>query len=229
MASINQLISEIAHIAQAPNNVPLRRSIRQEIIHYRNELIRKSYNNHSISDKVLQQRFVISLVDIPDGDIVEAKELKLPLIKRSSQKVPRPTRLPINLPFHSVRTIGSVNAYEVPFTKEASVRFNRYLPGMCNTIAYDYINEYLYLYINPNTEFANISKIVIESIFEQPHIIETETIDGKININDEDIDNNEFLLPEDLIGPIKDLILQRLHLEVPREDNSISVPNKING
>ena len=86
MSSINQLVSEIAHIAQAPNNVPLRRSIRQEIIHYRNELIRKSYNNHSISDKVLQQKFVATLIDIPDGDIEEAKDLKLPLIKRTSQK-----------------------------------------------------------------------------------------------------------------------------------------------
>ena len=116
MSSINQLVSEIAHIAQAPNNVPLRRSIRQEIIHYRNELIRKSYNNHSISDKVLQQKFVATLIDIPDGDIEEAKDLKLPLIKRTSQKVPRPTRLPINLPFHSVRTLGSVNVYDIPFT-----------------------------------------------------------------------------------------------------------------
>lgn len=229
MSSINQLVSEIAHIAQAPNNVPLRRSIRQEIIHYRNELIRKSYNNHSISDKVLQQKFVATLIDIPDGDIEEAKDLKLPLIKRTSQKVPRPTRLPINLPFHSVRTLGSVNAYEIPFTKEASVRFNKYLPGMCNTIAYDYINEYIYIYINPNTEFSGINKIVIESIFEYPHIIETETVDGKIDINDPFIDDNEFLLPEDLIGPIKDMVLQRLHLEIPREDNTISVPNKLNG
>lgn len=229
MSSINQLVSEIAHIAQAPNNVPLRRSIRQEIIHYRNELIRKSYNNHSISDKVLQQKFVATLIDIPDGDIEEAKDLKLPLIKRTSQKVPRPTRLPINLPFHSVRTLGSVNVYEIPFTKEASVRFNKYLPGMCNTIAYDYINEYIYIYINPNTEFSGINKIVIESIFEYPHIIETETVDGKIDINDPFIDDNEFLLPEDLIGPIKDMVLQRLHLEIPREDNTISVPNKLNG
>ena len=193
MSSINQLVSEIAHIAQAPNNVPLRRSIRQEIIHYRNELIRKSYNNHSISDKVLQQKFVATLIDIPDGDIEEAKDLKL------------------------------------PFTKEASVRFNKYLPGMCNTIAYDYINEYIYIYINPNTEFSGINKIVIESIFEYPHIIETETVDGKIDINDPFIDDNEFLLPEDLIGPIKDMVLQRLHLEIPREDNTISVPNKLNG
>ena len=105
------------------------------------------------------------------GDIEEAKDLKRPLIKSTSQKVPRPTRLPINLPFHSVRTLGSVNVYEIPFTKEASVRFNKYLPGMCNTIAYDYINEYSYFYINPNTEFSGINKIVIESIFEYPHII----------------------------------------------------------
>lgn len=229
MSSINQLVSEIAHIAQAPNNVPLRRSIRQEIIHYRNELIRKSYNNHSISDKVLQQKFVATLIDIPDGDIEEAKDLKLPLIKRTSQKVPRPTRLPINLPFHSVRTLGSVNVYEIPFAKEAIVRFNKYLPGMCNTITYDYINEYIYIYINPNTEFSGINKIVIESIFEYPHIIETETVDGKIDINDPFIDDNEFLLPEDLIGPIKNMVLQRLHLEIPREDNTISVPNKLNG
>ena len=100
---------------------------------------------------------------------------------------------------------------------------------MCNTIAYDYINEYIYIYINPNTEFSGINKIVIESIFEYPHIIETETVDGKIDINDPFIDDNEFLLPEDLIGPIKDMVLQRLHLEVPREDNTISVPNKLNG
>ncbi len=85
------------------------------------------------------------------------------------------------------------------------------------------------IYINPNTEFSGINKIVIESIFEYPHIIETETVDGKIDINDPFIDDNEFLLPEDLIGPIKDMVLQRLHLEIPREDNTISVPNKLNG
>ena len=66
MSSINQLVSEIAHVAQEPNNNALRVAIKREIIHARNELIRKSYNNHSITDKVLQQRFRLSIIDIPD-------------------------------------------------------------------------------------------------------------------------------------------------------------------
>ena len=39
MASINQLISEIAHAVGDPNSIPLRRNIRYAIIHTRNELI----------------------------------------------------------------------------------------------------------------------------------------------------------------------------------------------
>lgn len=219
MSSINQLVSEIAHIAQAPNNVPLRRSIRQEIIHYRNELIRKSYNNHSISDKVLQQKFVATLIDIPDGDIEEAKDLKLPLIKRTSQKVPRPTRLPINLPFHSVRTLGSVNVYEIPFTKEASVRFNKYLPGMCNTIAYDYINEYIYLFPPANDKPISIGAIVIESSFEQPNQIAD--INGELTFENKIYDDNEWLLSEDMVGQIKDIIFKRDLLNQKHETDEI--------
>lgn len=43
MASINQLISEIAHAVGQPNNIPLRRNIKYAIIHTRNELIRHGY------------------------------------------------------------------------------------------------------------------------------------------------------------------------------------------
>ena len=53
MSSLNQLISEIAHSLQQPNNVPVRRAIRQGIIHARNELIRHSYSNHNYIDQVL--------------------------------------------------------------------------------------------------------------------------------------------------------------------------------
>lgn len=229
MSSINQLVSEIAHVAQEPNNNALRVAIKREIIHARNELIRKSYNNHSITDKVLQQRFRLSIIDIPDGDLQGADGRKLPVIKRTVQKVPRPTRLPHNVPFHSVRTAGVNNPHEIPFAKEASARFNNFLPGMCNLATYDYINGYIYIRLSPSNDIANLKNIVIESVFEYPHIIETETVDGKIDINDPFIDDNEFLLPEDLIGPIKDMVLQRLHLEIPREDNTISVPNKLNG
>ena len=50
MASLNQLISEIAHAVGDPNNIPLRRNIRYAILHTRNELIRRSYEIHNQLD-----------------------------------------------------------------------------------------------------------------------------------------------------------------------------------
>ena len=49
-----------------------------------------------------------------------------------------------NLPFHSVRTAGVNNPIEIPFVKEASSKYYDYLPGMCPTLSYDYINDYIY-------------------------------------------------------------------------------------
>ena len=69
MSSLNQLISEIAHSIQQADSVPVRRAIRQGIIHARNELIRHSYSNHNYTDKVLKQRFNLELVEVNDGDI----------------------------------------------------------------------------------------------------------------------------------------------------------------
>lgn len=229
MSSINQLVSEIAHVAQEPNNNALRVAIKREIIHARNELIRKSYNNHSITDKVLQQRFRLSIIDIPDGDLQGTAGRKLPVIKRTVQKVPRPTRLPHNVPFHSVRTAGVNNPHEIPFAKEASARFNNFLPGMCNLATYDYINEYIYIRISPGNYIANLKNIIIESVFEYPQIIKTETIEGGKVINEFTIDDDEFLLSEDLVGAVKDMVYQRLHLEIHRQTNETTEMNKLRG
>lgn len=229
MSSINQLVSEIAHVAQEPNNNALRVAIKREIIHARNELIRKSYNNHSITDKVLQQRFRLILIDIPDGDLQGTNDRKLPVIKRTVQKVPRPTRLPHNVPFHSVRTAGINNPHEIPFAKEASARFNNFLPGMCNLATYDYINEYIYIRLSPSNDIVNLKNIVIESVFEYPHIIETETFASKKTSNEFTIDDDEFLLPEDLVGAVKDMVYQRLHLEIHRQTNETPEMNKLRG
>ena len=229
MSSINQLVSEIAHVAQEPNNNALRVAIKREIIHARNELIRKSYNNHSITDKVLQQRFRLSIIDIPDGDLQGTDGLKLPVIKRTVQKVPRPTRLPYNVPFHSVRTAGVNNPHEIPFAKEASARFNNFLPGMCNLATYDYINEYIYIRLSPSNDIVNLKNIVIESVFEYPHIIEIESLAGKKISNEFTIDDDEFLLPEDLVGAVKDMVYQRLYLEIHRQTNETTEMNKLRG
>lgn len=224
MSSIAQLVSEIAHSVKQPNSVPVRRAIKLSIIHARNNLIRKSFSNHNYSDKVLQQRFRVSLIDVPDGDVYGSEEIITNTIKRTTNKVPRPVRLTNNLPFHSVRTIGVTNPHEIAFVKEASAKFYNSLPGMCPVITYDYINEYIYVNIQKGSVLNNLGAIVIESIFEYPHIIETETVEGKLDINAID-DNDEFLLPEDMIDGIKQIVLETWNKEIIRNTNEVPAPN----
>lgn len=224
MSSIAQLVSEIAHSVKQPNSVPVRRAIKLSIIHARNNLIRKSFNNHNYSDKVLQQRFRVSLIDVPDGDIYGSEGIITNTVKRTTNKVPRPVRLTNNLPFHSVRTVGVTNPHEIAFVKEASAKFYNSLPGMCPVITYDYINEYIYINIQKDSVLNNLGAIVIESIFEYPHIIETETVEGKLDINAID-DNDEFLLPEDMIDAIKQIVLETWNKEIIRNTNEVPAPN----
>ena len=70
MASIAQLVSEIAHSVRQPNNKALRENLKLLIIQTRNEVIRRSYENHKYVDKGLTQRFKVSLVSVNDGDII---------------------------------------------------------------------------------------------------------------------------------------------------------------
>ena len=220
MASINQLVSEIAHSVQGADTVPVRRAIKLAIVHARNELIRHSFNNHRITDKVLQQRFRVTIIDVPDGDINGMRLGITPTIKRTEQQVPRPTRLDNNLPFHSVRTAGVTNPIEIPFVKEASSKFYRHLPGMCPTVTYDYINGYIYINTRENDMFTGLSSIIIESVFEKPELIDIETYDKGISrISDDD----EYLIPEDMVNPLKKLTLETYNIQVSRETGE--VPN----
>ena len=230
MASLSQLISEIAHAVGDPNNVPLRRNIRYAILHTRNELIRRSYETHNYLDKGLEQRFRISLIDVPDGDLHNSDFLNLPAIKRTKYKVPRPVRLTNNLPFQSVRTAGYGNN-EIAFAKEASAKFYHHLAGFCNQPVYDYINEYIYFFSHDINWFKNIGSIIIESAFEAPYLISEETVESMKDLSFDKLDDetkfddDEFLLPEDMIGNIKDIIFKRNLLNIPRETNESTVDN----
>lgn len=223
MSSINQLISEIAHSVQQADSIPVRRAIRLGILHARNEAIRRSYSNNNITDKVLQQRFKLTLINVPDGDIFIEDDINLPYIKRTINKVPRPTRLSNGCPFHSVRTLGVSSPVEIAFVKEASANYYKYLPGMNCLPTYDYINEYIYIDINKSPQLAQLGSIIIESVFEMPQIIPIETNEGIQNISDDD----EFLLPEDMINTVKKLFFETFNPQIVRQTNEIPTPNLV--
>lgn len=223
MASIAMLVSEFAHSVGQPNNDALRQNIKQLIIHTRNELIRHSYENHNYVDRGLTQRFRVSLISVNDGDITIPEDyneykVKLNQIKRTTQKVPTPVRLTNNLPFDRVSSVGFKTNREFPFIKETSARFRRNIPGLCQMPCYDYINGYIYIFPADNSAFM-LDNIIIESAFEHPTYIQYEN--GEIDAMDEILDENEWLLSEDMIGNIKDIINKRDLLNITRQTNEI--------
>lgn len=150
MASIAMLVSEFAHSLKQPNNTALRQNIKQLIIHTRNEIIRRSYENHGYIDKGLVQRFKVSLIDVLDGELEipsGLEDVDITTIKRTKDKVPRPVRLTNNLPFDRVSSIGFKTNKEFPFIKETSARFRSSVPGLCGIPCYDYINGYIYIFL----------------------------------------------------------------------------------
>lgn len=219
------LVSEFAHSLKQPNNKALRENIKLLIIHTRNEVIRRSFENHGFVDKGLVQRFKVSLTDVYDGEIElpeGMEDIDVTLIKRSCQKVPTPVRLTNNLPFDRVSSVGYRSSREVPFIKETSARFRSSVPGLCGMPCYDYINGYIYIFPADNKAFE-LEKIIIESAFEHPTEIQIEN--KEVDNMDVLMEENEFLLSEDMIGQIKDIIYKRDLLSTVRETNEI--PNTI--
>lgn len=225
MASIAMLVSEIAHSLKQPNNQALRENIKSAIIHIRAELIRHSYEQHGYVDKGLTQRFRVSLKDVADGDIELPDELDIHdvgVVKRTLQKVPKSIRLTNNLPFDRISSVGWKTNREFPYIKETSARFRGLVPGLSGMPCYDYINGYIYIFPQ-NCEHFNLQQIVIESAFEHPTPIQIDN--GEVNAMDALMDENEWLLPEDMVGQIKDIVYKRENLQTIRETNEI--PNTI--
>ena len=225
MASISMLVSEFAHSLKQPNNKALRENIKLLILHTRNEVIRRSFETHGYVDKGLVQRFKVSLTDVYDGEIElpeGMEDIDVTLIKRSCQKVPTPVRLTNNLPFDRVSSVGYRTSREFPFIKETSARFRNSVPGLCGMPCYDYINGYIYIFPADNKPFE-LEKIIIESAFEHP--TEIQIANNEIDSMDVLMEENEFLLSEDMIGQIKDIIYKRDLLSTVRETNEI--PNTI--
>lgn len=227
MASIAALVSEMAHAVGRPNNKALRENIKLLILQTRNEVIRRSYENHSYVDKVLTQRFRVQLTTVNDGDIEIHRDygnIDITKIKRTLNLVPRPVRLTNNLPFDRVSTVGFVNNREIPFIKETTARFTSNLPGMCGIPRYDYINGYIYIFPAKGKAFMG-NQIVIESAFEHPNPIDIQN--GVASGWDVMMDENEYLLSEDMIGQIKEIIYKRDLLHNLRETNEHSINNDI--
>ena len=91
---------------------------------------------------------------------------------------------------------------------------------------YDYINGYIYIFPADNRGLT-IGKIIIESAFEEPTPIDV--ANGVATEWDAFMDTNEWLLSEDMVGQLKEIIYKRDLLTQIRETNEIPANVKFNG
>ena len=82
---------------------------------------------------------------------------------------------------------------------------------------YDYINEYIYIF-PVNEKAFDLNTIVIESAFEHPN--EIELINGA-SLDDIWLNENEYILSEDMIGQIKEIIYKRDLINTIRETGEV--------
>lgn len=223
--TLNQLTSEIAHSVQQQDSVPVKRAIKLSILHSRNQLIRHSYTNHNYIDRGLQQRFRCELIDVPDGDL--SKFENPTKIKRTKNKVPKPVRLANNLPFSAVRTIGVENPIEIAFVRTASSKYYSSLPGFCYNITYDYLNDYIYIDTTQSSKYKNLKYVEVEAPFEYPHLvmdingIDPDNVSGKLMDKILEMDDDEFLIPDDMVNDIKKLVLETFNAQVIRQTDEV--------
>lgn len=104
---------------------------------------------------------------------------------------------------------------------------------MCNLPVYDYINGYIYFFSNNKDWFQNLGAIIIESPFEIPYLVPTEVVEKAKDVDYDPIDDeakydeDEFLIPEDMIGPLKEIVFKRNLVEVPRQTNETPIDNLV--
>ena len=87
---------------------------------------------------------------------------------------------------------------------------------------YDYINEYIYIF-PVDGKSVDLNSIIIESAFEHPN--EVSIINGTETPESTWLDENEYLLSEDMIGQLKEIIYKRDLINTVRETDEI--PNAI--
>ena len=217
MASLNQIISEIAHSVKQADNVAAKESIKLSIIQAREKVIRQSCKSNNLIDRTLITKYIIKFNHNVDGNnICENNIIQIPQI----------IRLGNESPLISLRYTNFNNKLSepIPFINNSSSKYYSHLPGFCSKLSYDYIenigndyNENMSSIILYDKEHSDISELHIECINRYP--IEL-TFDEENYIHKfiTNFDNQNYI-PNDMILDIKKLVLEVFNPQVIRDTN----------
>lgn len=207
MASLKELVYELMGARGETDNHILYNRIKRLLIENRATAIRRDIARNGVSDEYVQycpiELIKVNAADIPNGNDT-AKVL------RSKNRIPSPVRIQNNTPFLYVGTkdLSIPFVYVSSYATAIRMRNTDYFKHIT---LYAYTNKYIYVYSNDN----NIKEISVGSPFINPHLIDdSNSTYTKEYVDDED----EFLLPEDMLLEIKSIIL-KTDLAIKIEDD----------
>lgn len=217
MASLNQIISEIAHSIKQADNVAAKESIKLSIIQAREKLIRQSCKSNNLIDRTLITKYIIkSNYNISDSYNCENNIIQIPQIIRLGNETPL-----ISLQY---KDSNNKLSEPIPFINNSSSKYYSHLPGFCSKLSYDYIenigneyNENIASIILYNKEHININELYVECINRYPNELEfdEESYSNKIITN---LDNQNYI-PNDMVLDVKKLVLEVFNPQVIRDTN----------
>lgn len=191
MATINQIANNIITTLGQPYSIPLRDRIKFIIRYHAPLYIRRDSQRNLISDTYLNT-YETDLIKV---DRLDNCDFDLGCdILRTENKIPTPTRFKGRLPFTYVGTLGGIKSFI--YTKFYELDFTRFNEVTSNSIRYDYVNNYIYVFNN-----LKIKKIQLISAFTN--------LEDYINTCNKscDQDNQDYPVPLDIIKLITSDIL----------------------
>ncbi len=200
MATLNQIVTEIADALDRPFDTLFKERVKVVIKHERSTLIRQALNKYSDAT-LFKQRYTVAVQTRTKSDSSTATGGDT---KRTYNKIYTPIRYNTDIPFNFVgNDIGTISFI---YTELSELPYVGELPYNADMIRYTYRNGYIYLYAS-SAVLNTIDYISIEAPLEDPTSMIS--IESQDNINAEISyhDDMEFPMPDDLVQDIKARIL----------------------
>jgi hypothetical protein len=212
MPSLNQYAQQLADSLNRPYDPMLLERIKDLIVQERATYLQQTMDKDGI-DKEYRQTYYATLELIYANEITpQANPQELTItnkqIYKTTNKIPKPIRWKNYTPFMYVGVEGGNFPYRMGnyYTKSVS----KYLPLIGETIMYDYIDGYVYVFPNyeKNGDVIPLStSLRIDEVIQNPRFIRTGSNGGAGNSTREDCiyytDDMEFAIPLDMINSLK--------------------------
>ena len=187
MPSLNQIASIFASRLDRPFDEMLKAEFKPLFISELSLLIRRSIDANGV-DKSYIASFIVEMIKVDELDnIGTTGDFN---IWRSKNKIPLPLRYKTPIPFMFVGSPN--NEVSFGFTPKHEVKLVKNLPYIGNSIVYDFVNQYIYIY--NTTKYENIRVIAPYASFD----LITDNVTGSNGIYY--TDDMELPYPSDLIN-----------------------------